>query len=232
VAMDTLQITTVDLTGGNSLSAKVKNAFNRAFVTDGKLSPEILAIEGMSGRKYRLLINNLIESMDDARYLEVGVWQGSTLRSAIFRNKIKALAIDNWTQFGGPYDKFFRNLAAFKGPDASVSFFESDFRKVEFSSIGKFNVYLFDGPHDRADQRDGVVLAQPALDDQFVMIVDDWNWNEVRQGTLQGIADAGVDVDFAVEVRTTIDDTHALLGGQASDWHNGYFIAACTKRRV
>jgi hypothetical protein len=227
--MDNLHVTTVEETGTNVFSAKVKAALNRAFLGEGKLSPEVLSIDGMSGKKYRMLINNLIESIGDARYLEVGVWQGSTLCAAIYKNKVRALAIDNWTQFGGPYNRFYNNLALFKGPDAKVSFLETDFRKVDFSTIGKFNVYLFDGPHDLVDQRDGVILAQPALDDQFIMIVDDWNWNSVREGTLQGITEAALQLDHVVEIRTSLDDTHAVPSGPASDWHNGYFIAACSK---
>jgi hypothetical protein len=34
------------------------------------------------------------------------VWQGSTLCAAIYKNRVRTLAIDNWTQFSGPYDKF------------------------------------------------------------------------------------------------------------------------------
>jgi hypothetical protein len=106
---------------------------------------------------------------------------------------------------------------------------ETDFRKVEFTSIGKFNVYLFDGPHDAKDQRDGVILAQPALDDQFIMIVDDWNWEAVREGTFLGIREADIQLDHVVEIRTSLDGTQPELRGAGSDWHNGYFIASCSK---
>jgi hypothetical protein len=225
-----IHVTTVETPEASVFSARVKTALNRAIVGEGKLSPELLSIDGMSGKKYRMLINNLIESIGDARYLEIGVWQGSTFCSAIYKNKVWALAIDNWTQFWGPCDRFYNHLALFKGPEAKVSFLETDFRGVDFLSIGKFNVYFFDGPHDQIDQRDGVILAQPALDDQFIMIVDDWNWAFVRDGTLQGIAEVGLQLDHVVEIRTTLDNSHPPLAGPASDWHNGYFIAACSKR--
>jgi methyltransferase family protein len=226
-----LHVTTIETTEANSLSGKIKAALTRAVVGDGKLSPEVFAIEGMSGKKYRLFINNLIESIEGARYLEIGVWQGSTLCAAIFKNKVRALAIDNWSLFAGPADKFFKNLARFKGSDTKLSFFENDFREINFFAIGKFNIYLFDGPHDAQDQRDGIILAQPALDDRFVMIVDDWNWAVVRDGTLRGIEEAHLQLDHVVEIRTSLDDTQPDLRGAASDWHNGYFIAACSKCR-
>jgi hypothetical protein len=115
-----IHVTTVETPGASVFSAKVKAALNRAIVGEGKLSPELLSIDGMSGKKYRMLINNLIESIGDARYLEIGVWQGSTFCSAINKNKVRALAIDNWTQFGGPCDRFYNHLALFKGPEAKV----------------------------------------------------------------------------------------------------------------
>ena len=65
----------------------------------------------------------------------------------------------------------------------------ADFRAVDFNGLGRFNVYLFDGPHERDDQYDGVKLAQPALDEEFVLIVDDWNWPAVRAGTLDAVRD-------------------------------------------
>jgi len=224
-----MHLAMVETTANNPYTAKIQVALTRAILQDGKLDHEILSIEGMSGMKYRTLINNLIEAIDDARYFEIGSWQGSTLCAAMYKNKMSALAIDNWSQFGGPANKFFENIARFKGPDAALSFLNEDFRAVNFSTIGKFNVYLFDGPHEEHDQRDGVVRVQAALDDQFVLIVDDWNWEKVRRGTFAGIRDAGLRLDFAAEIRTTLDNTQPGFVGAASDWHNGYFIAACSK---
>lgn len=222
-------VTMLSHTTNNPLVAKVEAALQRALAGDGKLPPEVLGLEGMSGKKYRLFINNLIESIDDAHYLEVGVWAGSTLCSAIHGNRVRAVAIDNWSQFGGPKSKFLENLLRFKTEDACVSFLESDFRAVDFGTLGRFNVYLFDGPHAAKDQHDGLVLALPALDNHCVFIVDDWNWTGVREGTMAAIREAGVTFDYMAEIRTTLDNTHAPISGPKSDWHNGYFIAAISK---
>lgn len=222
-------IATFSHTTENPLVTKVRKALQRAIANEGKLPAEVLALQGMSGRKYRLFVNNLIASIEDARYLEVGTWMGSTLCSAIHGNKVRALAIDNWSQFGGPVAQFLTNLSRFKAADAQVSFLEDDYRNVSFGTLGKFNVYLFDGPHTLQDHRDGLALALPALDNRCVLIVDDWNWPQVRQGTMASIKEAGVTIDYMAEIRTTLDDTHGPLVGAESDWHNGYFIAAITK---
>jgi hypothetical protein len=224
-----MHVTTIDQSTTNPLAEKVKTALQSAMAGEGKLPADILNMEGMSGQKYRLFINNLISSLDDARYLEVGSWAGSTLCSAIHDNAVRALAIDNWSGFGGPAVEFYGNLARFRTPKAKVSFLEEDYRKVNFAAIGKFNVYLFDGPHTLKDQHDGIIFAQPALEDQFILIVDDWNWEKVRSGTMDAIRDAHLQLEFSAEIRSSLDDTHPPIKGLISDWHNGYLVAAVSK---
>jgi hypothetical protein len=226
--MDGLAV--ISTTSRNPLVDGVQESLQAAIAERVELPAELLALPGMSGRKYRAFINSLIRSLEDPRYLEIGVWKGSTLCSAVYGNKVSALAIDNWSEFDGPASEFFANLGRFKG-SASVSFLDSDFRDLNYRTIGKFNVFLFDGPHSYEAQRDGLLLTQHALDDAFVLIVDDWNWERVRRGTFDAIATLGYEFDFAAEIRTSFDDSHAPLAGEKSDWHNGYFIAACHRRK-
>jgi SAM-dependent methyltransferase len=213
----------------SSLNAKIEAALNDAIAGIGKLPDSLLSLRGMSGRKYRLFVNNLISILDDARYLEVGILTGSTLCSAIFGNRVLATAIDNWSQFGAPKLEFLKNLESFRGPQAEVRVMECDFRKLDFSTIGTFNVYLFDGPHELDDQRDAIERALPALDKEFVLIVDDWNWHQVREGTLRAIESAGFEEGYRAEIRTTRDGSHGRFFGAAGDWHNGYFVASLRK---
>ncbi len=53
--------------------------------------------------------------MEDCRYLEIGVWKGSSLCAAMWKNEITCLAIDNWSEFGGPKSRFLYNFNKFKG---------------------------------------------------------------------------------------------------------------------
>jgi hypothetical protein len=100
------------------------------------------AIEGMSGKKYRFFINTLVKQIGDASYLEVGSWAGSTLCSAIYGNKVRAVAIDNWSQFGGPKDLFFKNLRMFTTAGVRVRVIENDFRSVDYKTIGLFDIFI------------------------------------------------------------------------------------------
>ena len=216
------------------LATAVVAAFDIALGETEIPAPSFLDIDGMSGRRYRIFANALLRRVPEPRYLEVGVWAGSTLCSAIAGNAIRAVAVDNWSLFGGPRARFLENLARF-GTSSEVRFIESDFRAIAFEDQGRFNVYLFDGPHTEADQYDGLALALPALDSEFIFMVDDWNWAEVRAGTRRAIERLGLEEIHTIEVRTTADDTHPPHCGfeaKMTDWHNGCFISVLRKQEV
>jgi SAM-dependent methyltransferase len=213
----------------SALTGPVQGAFEKAFAGRGEIDPGVLAIQGMSGKKYRLFINNLIKQLEHPRYLEVGTWAGSTLCSALNGNCVSATAIDNWSEFGGPKAQFLQNVERFKTSQAQLTFIESDFRKVNYSGLGRFNVYMFDGPHKAEDQYDGIALAQPALDEEFVLIVDDWNHLPAREGTFKALRDLQLSIRYSLELRTTLDGSHPSRAHEQSDWHNGYFIAVMAK---
>ncbi|HEY8617299.1 class I SAM-dependent methyltransferase [Phenylobacterium sp.] len=220
---------TISVAPGLSLVDAVAKAFDEAREEKGKLVDYVLDIQGMSGRKFRYFLNNVIGYVSNPRYLEIGSWAGSTFCSAIFGNTLKATAIDNWSLFGGPVQHFFMNLANCGGLNARTSVLFEDFRKVDYKALGKFNVYLFDGPHEYQDQYDALTYAWESLTDEFVFIVDDWNWEAVRNGTMDAIRDLGLEVMHQIEVRTTLDNSHPAVGGKESDWHNGYFISVLRK---
>jgi hypothetical protein len=206
-------------------SVALRSSFDAAQRGCCALPAEIRAIEGMSGQKYRSFINSLVSVYPDPRYLEIGSWAGSTATAALHGNSAYALCIDNWSQFGGPRSEFFSNMDKVISEKIKFRFLEQDYRSVDFGSIGRFNIYLFDGPHEEGDHRDGIMLAQPALLDPFVLIVDDWNWRSVRIGTFRGLSDAKCYVESSIELRTTRDNMHSAVSGKASEWHNGYFLA-------
>jgi SAM-dependent methyltransferase len=212
------------------LSAAIRNAMMAALALQATLPEWLIRIEGMSGKKYRYFINNLVREISEPRYLEIGSWAGSTAASAIYGNSLSALCVDNWSQFGGPKDRFMANIEKAKGEGCEFRFIEEDFRSLDYENLNfDANIYLFDGPHEEKDQYDGVRLALPTLKDEFVLIVDDWNWVAVRNGTKQAISDCALTVQSCVEIRTTTNDSHPRIQMQNSDWHNGYFIAHIKK---
>jgi len=210
------------------LSQLVKNAIESS-VQKQNLPAHITLIEGMSGKLYREFINNLVRSVPNARYLEIGSWAGSTACAAIHNNTLAITCIDNWSEWGGPKDAFFANIKKISNKHTQFNFIESDFRDVDYTSIGLYNIYLFDGPHTYEDQKDGMCLSSAALDNVYILIVDDYNWPDVRRGTHDGIASLGYSILDSVEIRTTENDSHPTLSGKYSNWHNGYYIAVVSK---
>jgi hypothetical protein len=207
----------------------VINAWFSALAIEHKLPDFIRYMDGMSGKKYRYFINNLIGSLKDPRYLEIGSWKGSTACSAMWDNFCRVLCIENWSHFGGPKNEFQQNVNASLSGNIKFDFIESNYRDVDYSKIGKFNVYLFDGPHEEHEQFHGIEVTQPALDDTYILIVDDWNWNSVRKGTMDAISNLNSTILASIVIRTTDNESHPQISGQNSDWHNGYFIGVIKK---
>jgi predicted O-methyltransferase YrrM len=210
-------------------SARLKEAYEFALTDESTINPYLKTMEGMSGFRYRYLINKLVEITPDPRYLEIGSWSGSTACSVINNNKCKALCIDNWSHFGGPKDAFMHNTEFFGNDDVDFYYIESNYEDVDYSQIGKYNIYLFDGPHEEHHQNAGVTMTQDALDDTYTLIVDDWNWVGVRDGTLNGLKELGQTIVASITIRTTQNEIHPSLSGFESEWHNGYFIAVIKK---
>jgi hypothetical protein len=203
----------------------LEQAYLMATEQNTKLPDRILTMPGMSGGKYRTLVNRLIEHTPNARYLEIGSWKGSTACSAMYGNTVTATCIDNYTFGGFSKDDLVSNTNSVINDNINFTLLDGDFRQVDYNAIGKFNVYFYDGPHQEQDQYDGVVIAQPALDDIFTLIVDDYNDPVVRQGTARAIRDLNLTVQCSIEI-TTINPT---VTNEFSEWHFGYFMAILKK---
>jgi hypothetical protein len=228
----------ITVSRGCDLTEIVKQAFDDARNGRGDLDPGVYGINGFCGRKHRLLANNLVARIPNPRYLEIGIFMGATLCAAISGNAVFALGIDNWSEYGGPENEawrnaaeFYRNLAAARGPRSVVTILEQDFRTAPIESFGRFNIGFYDGSHSEEDQYDGARIVLRGLQPRAILMVDDWNWTQVRDGTSRALRDENAHIDFMIEVRTTQDDS--LVGsegfGGMSDWHNGLMVAVVSK---
>jgi hypothetical protein len=228
----TPHITQIEISSRPALAQCVRAAFEDALAGLGSMDERVGKVDGFCGQKHRLFFNNLTRSVENPRYLEVGIFRGATLCAAIAGNKVRVTGVDNWTEYGGKAAEFYTNLAAIRGPEASVTIIEQDFRTVPYAHIGKFNIYFYDGPHSIEDQYDGIRMAMPALDDQAILLIDDWNWQHVRDGAFKAVRDAGRQIDFSIELRTSFDNAIPPVAYGQSDWHNGMFAAVISKQHV
>lgn len=211
----------------NFVQQCIENAENNI----SKLTVDILNIEGMSGHKTRHFYNNLLEYPDGARYLEIGTWKGSSVCSAMYKNKANVVCIDDFSQFSGPRNEFLKNFTQYKG-DNNALFIEGNCWEIDPNILGeKFNIYMYDGGHTYDDQYKALTHYIPCLDDTFIFVVDDWNWKPVRDGTFDAIKDLNLKINFKHEIRLTNDDSHTPYeAGGRFTWHNGIGIFVLSKQ--
>jgi len=214
-----------------TLSSSLKNSLRG----DYSIPQYLIKMEGMSGRKFRNLLNNIPKYFDkDIKYLEIGTWTGSTLCSILFKNKnIKKVAIiDNFSQFGGTRKVLEKNLELIKDNIfCDIQIYSQDFRSFDFNSCKtKFNIYFFDGPHEYVDHYDSIRLVYDYLDNEFLFIVDDWNWQIVIDATNKILKELNIKILSKIEIFTAKNNkSPRIINRQYSDWHNGYVLLSCKK---
>jgi hypothetical protein len=194
----------------------------------------ILSYQGMSGIKTRHLYNNLLSLDSPMFYLEIGTWYGSSSISALFNNhNVSATFIDNWSQFQGNKDVLVSALDTYKTPDSSYTLIENDCWKVDVSDFNtKYNIYLYDGPHEESDHYNALVHYFDALSDTFIFIVDDWNWWNVRHGTHRAFSDTNVEICFMHEIFMSPEDLIGFPNHPGKNtWWNGVAIFVLQKKQ-
>jgi len=205
----------------------VENAFKNAENGISKITNDILNIEGATGKKTRHFYNNLL-NRKDSRYLEIGTWKGSSVCSAMFQNKAKIICMDNWSEFGGPKNEFLVNFNKYKG-DNDVTFIEQDCYTVNVLSLPKFNIYMYDGNHTKDSHYKALVHYYSCLDDIFIFIVDDWNWQDVRNGTFESFKTLNLTILYEKEIRLTNDNSHTPHPLADETWWNGIYVCILQK---
>ena len=208
----------------NDLVSHIETSISNAENGVSKITKEIIDMQGMSGTKTRHFYNNLMTT-NDARYLEIGTWKGSSVCSAMCNNSAIVTCIDNWSEFGGPKREFLDNFNKFKGTN-TANFIESDCFKVNVANLPKFNIYMYDGNHTENSHYRALTHFLECLDDTFIFIVDDWNWVDVRNGTENSIKNLNLKVLYEKEIFTK-----DLKIVEPTNWWNGIYIAILQKQK-
>jgi hypothetical protein len=146
----------------------------------------------------------------------------------MYGNKAKVVCIDNWSEFGGPKSEFLVNFEKFKGEN-DATFIENDCFKVDVSLLPKFNIYMYDGNHTNESHYNALLHYYNCLDDVFIFIVDDWNWKDVRDGTINSIQKLNLKVLYDKEIRLTWDNSVTPEPELSNNWWNGIYVAILQK---
>lgn len=149
-----------------------------------KLTEEYISkLDGLSSPKVWHLLNNLCAGASS--YLEVGCFKGSTLLAALYQNPVYAFAIDNFSMSPETRNDFFKNTDG-----ANFEFYEGDSFGCDLTKIKKpIDVYFFDGCHSVESQYKAISHFIPAMSNDFIIVIDDWDANKVRVGTHTALID-------------------------------------------
>lgn len=184
-----------------------------------KLTNEILEFPGMSGFKTRHFYNNIC-SMDNCRYLEIGTWHGSSSISAMYNNNLNAIFIDNYSLFEGNKEIFLDAAEKYK-TKSKYRLLDENCWNVNLAGLQTINTYLYDGPHEYEDHYNAIKYYYPLLEENCIVMIDDWSWEAVRNGTMDAFKDLNTNIKFKYEIIT--EQPHYNEEGKKG-WWNGIAI--------
>lgn len=213
-----------------------EQCFEQANSLQSKLQGDILDIKGWSSYKQKHLLNNLC-SWPDARYLEIGVWKGATHIAALYGNDIYSVAIDDfskhWDDMGFPDATMTVEQEANDFKNNCIHFLNKEVTLINADYItakkklkrNDFNIYFYDGDHSELSQEQAITEFYPYLCDEFIYLVDDYNWDHVRIGTENGIAKLNMEILGKWELI-------ANKVGDEEEWWNGMLVLVCRKKKA
>lgn len=148
----------------------------------------VRSVPKMSTYANAALIDKAVSAMPpNTAFVNVGVWHGFSFLAGIAANPDReCVAIDNFSQFGGPKAEFLGRHEALRSPNHH--FHEMDY-EAYFATVhrGPIGFYIYDGEHSYRNQLRGLEAAEPFFADGCVVMVDDTNDPEPRQATLDFI---------------------------------------------
>ena len=189
-----------------------------------KCSSQVLNIQGMSGIMTRHLYNNIC-SLSNINYLEIGCNRGSSTISALYKNDMaKATIIDNWSEFGGPKVEFENNVSEFL-PNHNITILHEDSFNLQTTITDKFYIYLYDGHHSVDSHKNAITHFWNNLSDHCIIMVDDYNWDMAKEGTLKGLEEVNANIIYMKHV--------SIPDGQYGFWNGcGIFLIDKTKTQT
>lgn len=194
-----------------------------------KITPLALAVPMLGSLQIRHLLNNL--GAISTNFLDVGSHVGGSYCSAVFKNNNldNAFAVDSWESDatdGHNHERDFRENAVFFTPangekPTFMAIIKSECFEVDLSQFDdiKIDFYSYDAGHSQEQQKQALIYYKPVLADEFIYVCDDWMFEGVKEGTLEGIKEGGYEILFATEL---LNDNGEFY--QNEQWWDGYAV--------
>ncbi len=186
------------------------NCIIRKEKIDLDLRKELIKIDSMSTYAIGYLINRICKNLSKSQvYLNIGCWKGFSLIAGMVNTQCKVIGVDNFSQFNGPKNEFFYNFNNLK--KHNHFFFEQDYKKY-FESLDhnkdKFDFYFYDGEHSYDNQIKNLEIANNFLNIGSLVLIDDINFDEVYEGTLNFINKSNSKFEIVKEIKTVNNHCH------------------------
>ena len=185
----------------------VDQCVHNAKENNSKCFKDLLEMQGMTGTMTRHLYNNLCsfkkDNGDKTNYLEIGCYKGSSTVCALYGNKhnLYVTAIDNWSEFGGPKDVFVHNITHMFGENNDIQVLNEDSFDLKTPlKYGPYDIYLYDGDHSIESHEKAITQYWDHLADKSIVLIDDWCWDQVREGTYLGLGKVNYKNIYKVEL--------------------------------
>lgn len=226
--------------------AWVKAALELADNERSKITEREKELYGLTSVRLKAFLNNLC-AKDNINYLEIGVYKGSTLLSALLGNeKTKAVGIENfkyddrepkkWAPEDGIWEnmksQLYSNIDRYKDPDSGVNtdnitIIENSFEKADLSKLPKFDVCFFDVSPVNENTYDAFVEnIIPSMAPESVVVFSNYS-NETHAAEIQNMFDKHSD-----KIKMTWSD-YRVSGGlsDSTKYYSGILVAGI-KREV
>jgi len=119
---------------------------------------------------------------------------------------------------------FMENVKKHKPESAHFRLLINDCFTVDLEKVlAPADLFLYDAGHSESDQRKALTYYYPVLADEFILCVDDYDWDDVKKGTQDGILEMGLTKLFE----------HTLVGNDHDNdsWWNGFYVALLKKTK-
>lgn len=211
----------------------IQEAINKADQFQSNLKPEAFEVPFLGSLKIRALLNNLGSLATHIG--DIGCHKSGSLCSMLYGNgNIKsATAIDSWesdaTNEDKAYPVFMQYVTRFKPATTELNVIVSDCWQVDLSMVpNKIDLYSYDAGHSKTDQRDALIYYKDILADEFIYVCDDWEYGDVKAGTLEGIEQGGYEILFSREL---INPPGTYENDHLNDhWWRGYAVYLLKKK--
>lgn len=213
---------------------KLADSFRQAELDKSNLREFDRDLYGASGRKIKHAINNICSIKDNLTYLELGVYRGSTLIAANFKNDITTYAVDDYTidpKEANPYKEegwtnprmavvdLINRYRQSEKLQNIINLIDSEATKVNLKSIAKkIDIVHYDLEEHHCNLESVLRYYLPVFDKYVVLLISNWNSSSVRTAYTRFANTPGVEVELLNEKLS-----HTTADGM--NWYNGFSLS-------